>query len=132
MILWHQWLILRIIAFKGNLLRLRFPGLSFSVSILSSCFDLLLLPISFLSLLTFLIVTLLSLQLYKDQKIAESSFVSIDKYQHRLKIATTIKFSKSVSLFEFFSSDKLHRKQSTSKITLTIKCMVINFTLRYF
>ena len=78
------------------------------------------------------------MQLYEDQKIAASSFVSIYidiyiyKYQHRLKITTTIKFSKSILPFEFFSSDKLQRKESTLKITSTIKCMVINFTLQYF
>ena len=32
----------------------------------------------------------------------------------------------------FFSSDKLHRKQSTLKTTSTIKCMVMNFTMQYF
>ena len=135
MILLQQWLILWISTLKDNLLRLRFPGLPFFVSILSSCFDLLLLPTSFLALLAFLIITffiiILSLQLYEDQKLAASSFVSIDKYQRRLKIRT-IKFSKSVSPFEYFSSDKLQTKQSTLKITSTIKCMVISFTLWYF
>ena len=70
--------------------------------------------------------------MYEDQKITASSFVSIDKYQNRLKITATIKFTKSISSFEFFSSDKLQRKQKTLTITSTIKCMVINFTCDIF
>ena len=54
---------------------------------------------------------MLFLQLYEDQNIAVSSFVTVDKYQHYLKITSiTIKFSKSISRFDIlFSSDKLHR-----------------------
>ena len=128
MILWQQWLVLRISPLKHNLLRLRFPGLPFSVSILSSCFDLLIVPTSFLALLAFLIITFTLLSVVWGSKIAASSFVSIDKYQHRLKItSTTIKFSKSISCFDFFSSDKLQRKQSALKITSKIKCVIKNY-----
>ena len=58
MILWQQLLILRDSTLKHNLVRLPVPGSPFSVSILQGCFDLLLLPASFLVLLAFLITIL--------------------------------------------------------------------------
>ena len=110
----QQGLILQISALKGNLLRLRFPGLPFSVPILSNCFDLLILPTSFLALLAFLIITFTFPSVVWAQKIAASSFVSVDKYQHRLQQQKNLANQFHVS--NFFS-DKLQRKQSTLKIT---------------
>ena len=112
----QQGLILQISALKGNLLRLRFPGLPFSVPILSNCFDLLILPTSFLALLAFLIITFTFPSVVWAQKIAANSFVSVDKYQHRLKLTQQQNLANQFHVSNFFS-DKLQRKQSTLKIT---------------
>ena len=53
------------------------------------------------------------------KKTAVSSLVSIYKYRHILKFTATVKFSKSISPFEFSSSVKLQRKQSILNITST-------------
>ena len=46
---------------------------------------------------------LLCIQFYQDQNIAESSFVTVDKYQDCLKITSaTRKFSNSVTCFDIF------------------------------
>ena len=92
-----HWFILRISALKGNLLRLRFPGLPFSVFILSSCFDLLVLPTSFLALLAFLIIafTFHSVVWYQQVSVSEKApsfwLIRSNKKKANFKYKTWVK-----------------------------------------